>query len=542
MKKVILLMLLLIPALAFARFEKLVTDIDDMFDRFSGYVVSVEDNSLITDLGRDKGIYEGMELKIYRENEPIIHPITKQVLGNKKIFIGDILIREIDDAFSTAKITSLARSVKPGDIVTMNPPVEVSVEMEKVPARLEMLLREELGSARNILMKENADILLKFIQEDEGGIRYTVSEKKNGTLIYSKFFSDQDLGTGAGALATKDILRSANIDKTYKSMAVGSAKPDGKIYIAAATRKNIDLYIFDGSSFVSAGSVGKQFDNIQNIELADLNGNGTDELFVTEVRFSTTVRSSILEFQGAEFKVIDSDMPYIYRTVHVKGVKKIVAQKLAVDGSYIGMVHNFIYVNGKYERGRAVSASPDINIYGFGYSDLDNDGTSEVFNINNQYKLSVYNGSAVKYTSVEEFGQTPYFFTLENEIMDEMEVSASENLRDQGDVDPFMLERRKKYIKGRVFVNSDNNIYVVQNEQKYKIFSTSKVFGASRFAVFSWDGRRLRSMWQSDIFEPTIVDYYMYEEFGRTYLFMLRNSSAGVLAKDVSQFIYIETK
>jgi len=542
MKKIIFLVLLLIPALAFARFEKLVTDIDEMFDKFTGYVVSVEDNTLITDLGRSKGVYEGLELKIYRENEPIIHPITKQVLGNKKIFIGDIQIREVADAYSTAKISKLARSVKPGDIVTMNPPVEVSVQVEKVPVRLEMLLKEELGNARNILMKENAEIVLKFIQEEEGGIRYTVSDKSGGSLIHSKYFSDQDLEQGVGTIATKDILRSAPINKTYKSMAVGHVKPDGKIYIAAATRHEIDIFTFDGKTFVPAGSVDAEFDNIQNIELADLNENGTDELFVTEVKYKTTVSSSILEFQDSGFKVIDSGMLYIFRTVHVKGVKKIVAQKLGVDGSYIGMVHNFIHMNGKYERGRAVSASPDINIYGFGYSDLDNDGTNEVFNINDQYNLSVYNGSAVKYTSVEEFGQTPYYFILENEILDEMALSAKENLRDQGDIDPFMQEKSKKYIKGRVFVNSDNNIYVVQNEQKYKILSTSKTFGASRFAVFSWDGRRLRNMWVSEVFEPTIVDYYMYEEFGRTYLFMLRNASAGLLASDVSQLIYIETK
>ncbi len=120
MRKFLLLLVLMIPAIAFARFEKLTADIDEMFSRFTGYVVSVEDNDLITDLGRDKGVYDGMKLKIYRKNEPIIHPITKQVLGNKKIFIGDIEITEVFDTYSNAKISKLTRSVKPGDLVTMN--------------------------------------------------------------------------------------------------------------------------------------------------------------------------------------------------------------------------------------------------------------------------------------------------------------------------------------------------------------------------------------------------------------------------------------
>ncbi len=43
-------------------------------------------------------------------------------------------------------------------------------------------------------------------------------------------------------------------------------------------------------------------------------------------------------------------------------------------------------------------------------------------------------------------------------------------------------------------------------------------------------------------FEPVIADYYMYEEFNRTYLFLLRTSSESIFGDDQSQFIYIETK
>lgn len=538
MKKFLLLMLIMIPAVAFARFEKLTNDIDNMFARFTGIVVSSEGNSLITDLGREKGVYPGMMLKVYRKNEPIIHPVTKQVLGNKKIFIGDIEITEVFDGYSNANIAKLARSVKPGDVVAMNPPVEVSVKIEEIPVRLELLLKEELGRGRNFIVKDNSPITLTFTQKEEGGIGYTVKDSVGGNLIYSRYFSDQDLGQGVGVMATKDIFRSQPIKEQYKSMSVGHVKPDGKIYIAAATDEKIDFFIFTGKSFEPAGTMGVEFDNIQNVELADLDGDGTDEIFVSEVKYQTTVRSSIYEFDGKDFKMLDSEMPYIFRTALAKGVKKVVAQKLATDGAYVGMVHKFISVNGGYDRGAKISGSRDIGIYGFGYSDLNDDGKYEVFSIDKEYKLNVYNGSSLRYTTIDEFGQTPYFFILKNEVLDEVAASTYK----EGDSDPFMYEDVKKYIKGRVFVNSDGNVYVVQNEQSYKIFSNSKIFGASRFAVYSWDGRRLRNMWKSDVFEPTIADYYMYEEFGRTYLFMLRNFRDGIFANDQSQFIYIETQ
>jgi hypothetical protein len=539
MKKVLLLMLIMIPAVAFARFEKLTADIDEMFARFSGYVVSAENNSLITDLGRSKGVYNGMQLKIYRESEPIIHPVTKQVLGNKKIYVGDITITNVEDAYSDAKITSVTRTVKPGDIVTMNPPVEVAVKIDGLPPRLEMLLKEELGNVRNILVKENAGLALSFTQKDEGGIGYTVSDNKNGTTIYSKYFSDKDLGeSGTGAMGTKDMFRSRTIDATYKSMAAGHVKPDGRIYIAAATMNTVDFFIFTGQSFEPAGSLGRRFDNIQNIELADLDGDGTDEIFITEVKYESTVRSSIFEFDGAEFKTIDENMQFIFRTASVKGEKKIVTQQLSQDGSYIGMVSELVHLNGRYEKGRSLGKTGDVSIYGFGYSDINDDGENEVFHIGQDYKLNVYNGTALKYSTVEEFGQTPYHFVLKSDTITQQEYANP----DQKDVDPFAYELIKKYIKGRVFVNSDGNIYVVKNDKKYKILSNSQVYESSRFAVFSWDGRRLGSVWQSDVFEPLIVDYFMYEEFGRTYMFLLRNFSDSLLSATKSQFIYIETK
>ena len=539
MKRIFLLLLILIPSLAFARFEKLTDDIDHMFEKFSGYVVSVEDNDIITDLGREKGVYEGLEMKIYRKSEPIIHPITKQVLGNKKIFIGDVKIGEVADGYSYAKVTKQVRAVKPGDLLTMNPPIEVAVKIEKLPVRLELLLREELNNVRNILIKDSASITLTFTQQEEGGIGYTVSDTKSGALIHSKYFSDQDINMeGKSTVATKDILRSKPIDKTYKSIAVGHVKKGDDIYIAAAYKEGVDFYIFTGKEFKPAGSLGVEFDNIQNVELADLDEDGVDEVFITEVKYNTNISSSIYEFDGSRFAELDDNMPYIFRTTLVKGDKTVVAQKISVTGDYIGMVHKLIVTNGKYERGPAVSSSKDVNIYGFGYSDLDDDGTNEVFHIGKDYKLNVYNGTNLKYSSVEEFGQTPYFFILKNEVADE----SVERKSGAGEDDPFIFENYKKYIKGRVFVNSDGNIYLVQNEKKFKMLLKTHDYEGSRFAIYKWDSRRLRNLWYSDIMEPVISDYYMYEEYGRTYLFLLRNFSESMMSSEKSQFIYIETK
>ncbi len=83
---------------------------------------------------------------------------------------------------------------------------------------------------------------LLSLRKKRGGIGYTATDTNGGNIIHSRYFSDQDLGgQGVGVMATKDIMRSKQIKKTYKSISVGHVKPDGKIYIAAATTREIDF-------------------------------------------------------------------------------------------------------------------------------------------------------------------------------------------------------------------------------------------------------------------------------------------------------------
>jgi len=534
MKKLVFLLVMLIPLAAFARFEKLVSDIDVVFGKLSGYVVSLEGDTVYTDLGRDKGVYPGMIIKIYRESEPIKHPITGEVLGNKKVYIGDLKINDVQDKISTGTLINKQRDVQKGDLTVVNPPVEVSVSINEMPKRLEVLLREDLGKANNIVVKDKARLALAFTQKAEGGIQYSLTDTSAKSVIFSKYFSDVDTQEGQVLNAAKDIVTGQPIGKPYKSIAVGHIKKDDKIYLVLATEKEVDFYVFDGKGFTSAGSLGVKLKDVQHVEVADLDGNGTEEIFVVTVVNDSFIKTVAYEFDGKKFVTKAENIPFILRTVYVKGVKKIVAQRIGNDGVYLGGVQELVYRDGRYERGSVVSSAKGVNIYGFGYADIDGDGTNEIMNINDDYKIDVYNGNSVRYTSVEEFGQTPYFFTMSQEKVEQFKTTEND--------DPFTTEKRKKYLKGRIFVNSDGNIYVVKNSEKFKMLNKMKSYGSSYFTVFGWDSRRLRQVWSSDVFQPVIVDYFMYEEFGRTYLFMLRNFSEGIFSNDKSELIYIETK
>jgi hypothetical protein len=61
----------------------------------------------------------GMPLVVFRDGEPIIHPITKQVLANKIIRLTEAVITQVKDDSVTARLIDDGSDVKPGDrIVT----------------------------------------------------------------------------------------------------------------------------------------------------------------------------------------------------------------------------------------------------------------------------------------------------------------------------------------------------------------------------------------------------------------------------------------
>jgi hypothetical protein len=112
----------------------------------------------------------------------------------------------------------------------------------------------------------------------------------------------------------------------------------------------------------------------------------------------------------------------------------------------------------------------------------------------------------------------------------------------ENDDDIFETMEKRTYVVGRIFVNRDGKVYVVKNITMSSVLPNTFSYRGSVFSVYNWAGKSLSRVWESDAKEPVIVDYYMLEEFGRTYLFMLRNISGGFFKSVTSQIEYIETK
>lgn len=536
MKKLLALLLVLIPLAAQARFEQLSNDVNSLFNRMSGYVVSVDDSGILSDLGTESNIYKGLVLKVYRESEEIIHPITKEVLGRKKSAVGDVSVEDVFERYSVLNVVGTA-DVKVGDLVVLNPPVEVAVKTVNVPTRIELLIKESLSRGSNIVLKDDAQISLVFTHDDKGGISMEAKDNKTDILIASAYYSD--LETGDVTRPTKDSFRSKSINAEYDSMTVGRILNKDDIHIAASLQNRVDFYKFTGKSFEKITELSRDFKKIVSVESVDLNNNGIEEVFVTWLEFDKFPRTDIFEYNGTSFELKAEKLPFISRVTYDKGQKMLLTQRMSPSGEFSGQIQVLEYRNGAYERTVSVPGSGTQGIFGFGLASYGDNKKNAIY-IDNDFKLNIEREGKVAYTSSERFSQTPKYLDFQEE---KSAVGPNKRvplrIRDAYEYD---ISETRRFIKGRIFVNSEGRLYLIKNEAFSDMLPNTFAYKGSSFAVYSWQNDTMSRVWISDVKEPVIVDYYMFEEYGRTYLFMLRNISGGIFKKSTSEFEYIETR
>mgnify|MGYP000042567777 CR=1 FL=1 len=87
-----------------AMINRLATKIINDLPLVEGYVIGVNGDQLMLDMGRKKNVKKGMKCIVYREGREIIHPITKKVLGKETEELGEVKLIEVYPEYSIGKV------------------------------------------------------------------------------------------------------------------------------------------------------------------------------------------------------------------------------------------------------------------------------------------------------------------------------------------------------------------------------------------------------------------------------------------------------
>ena len=104
-------------------------------------VIKVEEETVHIGVGMDREVKVGTVAEIYRQTEPIIHPVTGENLGSPKVKVAEIEIAKVGPTFSSGSYVVQYAPVKVGDLVEgleVAPTPEEQVRSEVADARAEI--------------------------------------------------------------------------------------------------------------------------------------------------------------------------------------------------------------------------------------------------------------------------------------------------------------------------------------------------------------------------------------------------------------------
>jgi hypothetical protein len=242
------------------------------------------------------------------------------------------------------------------------------------------------------------------------------------------------------------------------------------------------------------------------VDVADINDNGTAEIFVTSLSETNRLRSFVLEWNGTEFKTLTKDENWYYRVIKAskKGLPILLGQKGGFTDAFSGPIYALCWDNVRYVTEEKQRLPRRVMVYGLTYGDVLNEGRDSVLVIKKNGILSILDQDGQEHwTSSETYGGSNVYLLSPAEM--------KEKKKEGRLTDP--TAGKGLYLQQRIFVtdldqDKKNEVIVVKNHDASRgLFQRYRKFINGHFEALVWDNVGLRSTWKTRKFSGYISDY-----------------------------------
>lgn len=310
----------------------------------------------------------------------------------------------------------------------------------------------------------------------------------------SPFVTDEGAG---GRELSPQFWRSAAMRQLFNGIALGDVDRDGKIETVILTPTSVLIYRKDQERFfqVAEYSEGGQDYNIA-VDVADINGNGVPEIFVTSMTPTRKgLKSFVLEHDGKAYRRIVENEPWYYRVCHLPDRGKVLlGQEVRMGSPHSNRIHEMVWRSGRYEPELPVSVGTAVNVLGLTIADVMDGRKETVVAYDREDRIRVFEPSGKEeWRSAEKYGGSTLFFGGER--------------TDQGEVEnPIYLPMRLLSMPSRQ--DGKTKVIAVKNHdiagghlEKFRSFNESQIM------AFFWDGLGLAAEWKTRKITGSIRDF-----------------------------------
>ncbi|MDR0453539.1 MAG: hypothetical protein LBH05_01855 [Deferribacteraceae bacterium] len=526
------------PAFADNVIQRVFKDIETYITGMNGFVVDIKGNSVTIDLGSEQKAIPGLKLTVFSEGEDIIHPVTGKTLGKKQDSIGSLTVTKVEKKYSIASFAGSSASAKDSkaktaklpvksDKVGINVPVKMTISFDNATEE-DMRTAGSITAASNTYRESGDSDSCKLMLQRTGKTVSFILQQANGVVIFSGNAVEQD---GEVSDAIKPLFATDLPKGRYVSIAMGMIyKDDPKLYLVGVVDDRV--VVFDPSAkYAVVEEVQIKQSQLLNIEIADLDGDGQDEIFLSNVVNSSEASSFVYKHDGKGLKQIQNKIPWLFRSVRdISGARRrITAQKITSGGDYNGEIFYYKYNNGIYTEDTAIKGT--LGKFLFGFSVYMSDKGELFLNIGKGSKLSISSFKKNEYNVPGYYGDTFHVLPMR----EKKRVTGKSN----PDAYAEYLDKRI-FITPRIEIADEERFVIAQNDLYSRIFTASPVFSESSILLFTYKYGILKKVGGTASLQPVIVDMWIYEEDGKRYLVALTSNNKWVLQTGASSVTVYE--
>ena len=222
----------------------LVDQLLDLFPKFEGEVLEVQNGVLTLGAGVKAGARPGLEVELFREGREIRHPRTGEVLGRAEDALGTARITQAQEGFSVAQAPAGAQ-IKPGDRFRVS------------SAKVNIVLLPLLGSLRETLVETATQELVERLAAT-GRFRVTMGDTINVFLAQQRLTA-ADFLAGKGVREASERFKADNILAVHFTRAQGKPFMDVRFFAAPRPDPTITTSFFVPPSTLRAANPGPRF-------------------------------------------------------------------------------------------------------------------------------------------------------------------------------------------------------------------------------------------------------------------------------------------
>ncbi len=200
-------------------------------------------------------------------------------------------------------------------------------------------------------------------------------------------------------------------------MDTGDVNGDGKTDYVFISPERVRFYKFNGQKFkqVSVFRAPERGSQFISVDVADINGNGRDEVFVT-CNVGQRLQSFVLEMVKGKKRLtpIDEDLNLYFRVIKpAKSKPRLLVQKPGHDRPFRPAIYEYGWEGDEYEEIREIElphipGRPLITIYGLTLANITPTKTLETIFLDSNYHLRVYSAKGrLLVKSDEYYGHDP---------------------------------------------------------------------------------------------------------------------------------------